>query len=123
MDQTTIRAARQLSENYSLEALVAAIAYAGAVSTNDMLNDFLADPDYVKTEGLPDAEKVRDTALEQATVTMPMLLTESDFGKGHTQKEGEGFLDFAVRIALPQVYAVYPQLYDLKINAQNVAKS
>jgi hypothetical protein len=114
--------ARDIAREHSLEVLMLAIAYQAASSTSDMLNDYLRDPNYIKSEGIPTAASVREQALDFATVTMPCTLTESDYGTGARQEEGEKFFDFAMRIAVAKIYQAYPQLYDLRISALNVDK-
>lgn len=114
----------QLADNYRYSDIILALALIAARDTRQMMTDFIADPDYLKIEGLPTRDKMVDATTDFAIIQHPMQLGESTFGVGYSMETGERFLDFAIRVAIDKVYEAQPDLLRLTFDAgKNVAKS
>jgi hypothetical protein len=115
-----------VAKQYTFAELLEVIAYQSALNTRDMLSDFIQDPDYLASEGIPTAECVRDHARDFACYTTPALTMDAgEFKDPLNQPNDPAVPDIvnALRVAVNRIYARYPELYKLQIDTRNVAKS
>lgn len=65
-----------LANENTLQDLITAIAIKAAQDSNDMLTDFIADPQYVKDQGIPTKTVFKQSMVNFLTDTYPDQLTE-----------------------------------------------
>ena len=103
----------ELAKNFSVTELINAIGVQSVMSANDMFTDFIADPDYVKTEGLPTRQEFVEGAISDVQSVLPETLVDEITEK---QLPGESDWQFIFRLAVINAVNDYPELTKLTVD-------
>ena len=97
------------------DVLFGALCVAGMSCVTDMQSDFLNDPDYVKTEGMPNAAKMVEMATDQICAVFPdMLFDCGEFDEEVQRQEGEPAINMLIRGIMKQIVKQHPDLMKLQ---------
>ena len=96
------------------DVLFGALCVASMSCVTDMQSDFLCDPDYVKTEGMPNAAKMVEMATDQICAVMPeMMFDNGEFDEEVKRREGEEPIHMLIRGLMAQIVKQHPDLMKL----------
>ena len=97
------------------DVLFGALCVSAMSHVTDMQSDFLHDPDYVKGEGMPNAKKMIEMAVDQICVVFPdMLLDAGEFDDEIKLQDGEQPFHMLVRGLMGQIMKQRPDLMKLE---------
>ena len=97
------------------DVLFGALCVSAMSCVTDMQSDFLNDPNYVKTEGMPNAAKMVEMATDQICAVFPeMLFDNGEFDEEVQRQEGEPAINMLIRGLMNQIIKQRPDLMTLQ---------
>ncbi len=97
------------------DVLFGALCVSAMSCVTDMQSDFLNDPDYVRTEGMPNAAKMVEMATDQICAVFPeMLFDDGEFDEEVKRRDGEAAINMLIRGLMNQIIKQRPDLMTLQ---------
>lgn len=96
------------------DILLGALCVNAMSCVTDMQSDFLNDPDYVRTEGMPNAAKMVEMATDQICAVFPMLFDDGEFDEEVKRRDGEAAINMLIRGLMNQIIKQRPDLMTLQ---------
>lgn len=115
MNSTQYYTASQLADEQSAEVLIHALAIIAVRDTQQMLGDFVKDPAYVATEGIPTRDVFVQTAVTYMSEAIPVMLLD-EMEVITPEVDGEPLFVAMCRQAVAGVIRQYPQLRRISID-------
>jgi hypothetical protein len=116
MMSTDYSEALSLAEQYSAEVLYHALAVSAIQNTQMMLGDFVKDPAYVASQGLPTRESFVTDAVNYMYDTQPTTVGEAMAHIADTKLAGDNAFEGVCRLAVANVLKQYPFLRKVTID-------
>ena len=105
----------ELSRSANLNILVGALCMSGMSIITDMASDMLHDPDFVRTEGIPNMNKMIEMAIDQVIVVFPEMTADNgELDEELTKRENESPFEMLIRGFMKQILKQHPHLAKLE---------